>query len=221
MMLSVRSPLFVVRCSLLVLVFAFGCESPNGLKPALSQQVQQLTTQKADLQSRLERTQIENERLKKQIETLFTLPGDKRVDALYHLQAVQIGRYTNLYDEDKNGTKEKLIVYVQPIDDTGDTIKAAGAIDVQLWDLNKKDGVALLAQWRVEPNELKKLWFNSILAGNYRLTFDAAALMEKFKETLTVKISFTDYLSGRTFTDQFILRPEKTGATENKKVTKQ
>jgi hypothetical protein len=200
------------------LITAFGCESAGTPgKQAAPTQVEQLTAQKAKLQSKLEEAQTENEQLKKQIESLSLLPGDKRAGAVYQLQAVKIGGYTNLYDEDKNGTKEKLIVYVRPADETGDIIKAAGAVDVQLWDLKKKESEALLAQWRVEPNELKRQWFHSILADNYRLTFDVAALVaesatqtaDKSDKPLTVKITFTDYLSGRTFTDQFIIRPEK------------
>jgi len=207
----------IMACALIT---AFGCESTTASKSSLSQQAQQLTTQKADVQKQLEQAQRENERLKKQIDTLSNLPGDKRAEALYHLQAVKIRRYTNLYDEDKDGTKETLIVYVQPADETGDIIKAAGAVDVQLWDLDKKESEALLAQWRIEPNELKRQWFNSLLAGNYRLKFDVAGVVAKFDKPLTVKIAFTDYLSGRAFTDQFILRPDRIGTTDNKKAVK-
>ncbi len=205
MMFLVRSSLFVVCCSLFVLIFAFGCESPGTREK--SSPLQQLTEQKADLQKQLEQARTENDRLKKQVSTLSGLPVDKRADAVYHLQAVKIGRFTNLFDKDKNGTKETLIVYVQPIDETGDSIKAAGAVDVQLWDLNKKESEALLAQWRAEPNEIKELWFDSIVASSYRLTFDVSAVVEKAENELTVKIAFTDYLSGRTFTDQKAVRP--------------
>jgi hypothetical protein len=194
---------------------AAGCQNPGTAeKPSPSLQVERLAEQKVVLQSKLEQTEAENERLKKQVDTLANLPSDKKAESLYRLQEIKIGRYTNLYDEDKNPGapgKKKLIVYVGPVDETGDVIKAAGAVDVQLWDLNKKENESLLAQWRVEPNELKRMWLNSLLAGNYRLKFDVAGVVAKFDKPLTVKVSFTDYLSGRTFTDQFILRPEKAG----------
>ncbi|MGA2171410.1 MAG: hypothetical protein ABSG82_00145 [Sedimentisphaerales bacterium] len=208
MMFLVRGQLFVVRSSLLVLVFAFGCQSHGTAeKPSPLQQVEQFSAQKAELQNNLEKSQIENGRLKKQIDTLSNLPGDKKAESLYQLQAVKIGRYTNLYDEDKNGRKETLIVYVQPVDETGDVIKAAGAVDVQLWDLNKKESESLLAQWRIEPNELKKMWLNSMFSGNYRLAFDFPALAEKSNRALTIKVTFTDYLSGQTFTEQKAIKP--------------
>ena len=192
------------------LAFVAGCE--NAAKPATTQQIQQLTAQKTDLQNQLEQTKTENDRLKKQAESLSKLPGDKRADAIYNLKSIKIGRFTNFYDEDKTPGatgKKNLVVYVEPIDETGDVIKAAGAIDVQLWDLNKKESEARLAQWRVEPNEIKKLWLDGMLSSSYRLSFDAAGIVDKFDKPLTVKVNFTDYLSGMTFTEQFVIRPPR------------
>lgn len=208
-MFLVRSSLFVV--TLISLVFAFGCGNAGSSgKPTLSQQVQQLTAQKTDLRNQLEQTKTENDRLKKQAESLSTLPGDKRADAIYHLKSIKIDRYTNFYDDDKTPGatgKKNLVVYVEPIDEMGDAIKAGGAVDVQLWDLNKKENEARLAQWQVEPNEIKKLWLGGMFSSGYRLSFDAAGIVDQFDKPLTVKVNFTDYLSGATFTEQFIIRP--------------
>jgi hypothetical protein len=210
MKLLFRSSLFVVCSSLFVLVFAAGCESTgNGAKgkATVSQQIEQLSKEKAELESRLEQADKENDGLKKQMEALASLPGDKKAESIYSLKAVKIGRYTNLYDEDKNGTKETLIVYVQPVDETGDVIKAAGAVDVELWDLNKPSAEALVSQWSVAPNELRKLWVDSIALTGYRLTYGAGGKVEKFDSPLTVKVTFTDYLSGRTFNEQKAIKP--------------
>jgi hypothetical protein len=103
--------------------------------------------------------------------------------------------------------KKKLVVYVEPIDETGDAVKAGGTIEVQLWDLNKKESEARLAQWQVEPNEIKKLWLGGMFSSGYRLSFDVAGIVDKFDRPLTVKVNFTDYLSGMTFTEQFVIRP--------------
>ncbi|MFH1371035.1 MAG: hypothetical protein ABII09_07095 [Planctomycetota bacterium] len=208
MMLLARSSLLIVCSSLLMLVFAAGCENANAPgKASLSQQVEQLSKEKSELEIRLEQSQAETEGLKKQMEALAGLPGEKRASAIYSLKAVKIGRYTNLYDEDKNGTKETLIVYIQPIDETGDAIKAAGAIDVQLWDLSKPSAEALLGKWSVEPNELRELWFDSIALTGYRLKYDVGALIGKSANPLTVKVAFTDYLSGKVFTEQKTIKP--------------
>ena len=207
-MFLVRSSLFVV--SLVSLVFAFGCDSGKAGKPTTAQQVQQLTSQNTELQNQLEQANTENAQLLKQAESLSKLPGEKRADAIYHIKSVKIGSYTNFYDDYKTPGatgKKKLVVYVQPIDETGDTVKAGGTVEVQLWDLNKKENEARLAQWQVEPNELKALWLGGIFSSGYRLSFDASEIVDKFDKPLTVKVNFTDYLSGMTFTEQFIIRP--------------
>jgi hypothetical protein len=201
--------MFLVRISLLLaIVLAVGCrDTAIPRKSAVSRQVEELTGQKAELENRLEQAHKENEGLKKQMEALAGLPGDKKAEAVYSLKAVKIGRYTNLYDEDKNGTKETLIVYVQPIDETGDVIKAAGAVDVQLWDLNKPSAEALVSQRSVAPNELRRMWVDAIAMTGYRLTYDVGGKVEKFDSPLTVKVTFTDYLSGKVFTEQKTIKP--------------
>jgi hypothetical protein len=207
-MLLVRSSLFVV--SLISLAFAFGCDGGTAGKSTPSQQIQQLTAEKTALQNQLAQTQAENNQLKKQTESLSTLPPDKRAGAIYHLKSVKIGSYTNFYDDDKTpgaAGKKKLVVYVTPIDETGDPVKAGGTIEIQLWDLNKKENEARLANWQIEPNELKTLWLAGIFSSSYRLSFDTAGIVDKFDKPLTVKVNFTDYLSGVTFTEQYVIRP--------------
>ncbi len=207
-MVLVRNSLFAVHCLLLVIVFTGGCGNAGGRsKSAVSQQVENLSQEKSELENRLEQSRKENEELQRQMAVLAALPGDKRAEAIYILKEVRIGRYTNLFDEDKNGTREALIVYVKPIDDTGDVIKAAGAINVQLWDLSRPSNEALLAEWKVGSEELKKLWFDSIAMTGYRLKFDVSGIAAKFDNPLTVKVVFTDYLSGKVFTEQKTIKP--------------
>jgi hypothetical protein len=189
-------------------VLAAGCKNADTGTPGLTIQVERLSREKTRLQSQLEQSKTENERLKKQMETLAALPKDQR--ELWSIQRIEIGRLSDLHDKNKDGQKEKLVVYVQPIDQDGDTVKSPGEVQVQLWDLNKKGGQALLAEWHVGPDQLKKLWLTALLAGNYKLTFDVADKVELFKSApggLTVKVAFTDYLTGKTFQEQKVIKP--------------
>jgi hypothetical protein len=139
---------------------------------------------------------------------LSGLPEEVKGDNLYRLEIIKIGKYTGFFDKDDDDTKEKLIVYIQPIDEEGDIIKATGAVDVQLWDLDSSEvNQALLGEWHVEPVELKKLWFATLVTINYRLTFDIADKVQSFDEPLTVKVTFTDYLSGKVFKEQKVIKP--------------
>jgi len=196
--------LFSVLC---LLSFIGGCENANSIKTPLVEQIGNLTEQKTQLENQLEQTRVENKQLKKQMHVLSGLPEQVKGENLYRLGKIVIGGYTGFFDKDKDGEKEKLIVYIQPIDEEGDIIKAGGTVDVQLWDLNKEEGQALLGQWHVESGKLKKLWFATLITINYRLTFDIADKVKSFDEPLTVKVTFTDYLSGKVFKEQKLIKP--------------
>ena len=198
------------RCTLyavLLLALVQGCES-NGKPNILDEQIQILREESKQLTHQLELAKNGTKQLKKQLHLLTGLPEDK-FENLYSLQKIKITRYTNLYDKDKDGKREKLIVYIQPIDEDDDIVKATGAVDVQLWDLNKKSDKAMVGQWHVAPTELKKLWLASLISINYRLIFDVAEEVIDSEEDLTVKVTFTDYLTGKVFKEQKTIKPQQ------------
>lgn len=191
----------IVPVIAVVMIFfiGIGCESVDR-QALLQEQVKTLTEEKGRLQGRVGQ-------LETQVRVLATLPEDARLESLYELQRVKIGRYTNLFDKDKDGKKETLIVYLKPIDKTGDIVKAAGSVDVELWDLNRPREHALLGQWQVGPAELKELWYATIVTINYRLTFDVADKIGSFDKSLIVKVVFTDHLAGKVFKEQKVITP--------------
>ncbi|MHC4118940.1 MAG: hypothetical protein ACYSWO_15705 [Planctomycetota bacterium] len=206
---SVSCILYSVFCILLFcLLVISGCQQPDE-GPSLAVQIEELTLEKEQLQEQIEQAKSENEQLKEQLQTLSGLPEDVRLENMYSLEKIKLGRLSGFFDKDKDkdGKRETLIVYVTPIDNDGDGIKATGSMNVQLWDLNKPGSEAMLGEWDVPPGELKKLWFKTLLAVNYRLTFDISDKVEKFDEPLTAKVSFTDYLSGKVFEDQKVIKP--------------
>ncbi len=207
----VPSSVFCVLCTVFCLSFLAGCQGTNE-RDSLAAQIEQLTQEKTQLQQQLEQSEAQNKQLEGQVQVLSGLPEEAKLENLRSLKNIQIGRYSGFYDKDKDGKKEKLIVYIQPLDEEGDKIKAAGDVDVQLWDLSKSESGALLGQWHVTPAELKKLWFDTLLTINYRLAFDLPAGIEPDElagDSLTVKVTFIDYLTGRVFTEQKALKPQQ------------
>ncbi|MFZ0035209.1 MAG: hypothetical protein WAK60_09530 [Sedimentisphaerales bacterium] len=191
-----------------LLAGAAGCDDGSkNSKALLKEKINTLGQEKAELKSQVEQSKLEVEQLKKQVQVLYKLPPEVRIKDLYDLQKVRITKYTNLYDKDKDGKKETLIVYIQPVDEEDDIVKASGAVDVELWDLNKKEGQAMLGRWQVTPGELKKLWFATMITTNYRLTFDVADKITGGEKELVVKVTFTDYPSGKVFEEQKVIRP--------------
>lgn len=189
------------------MVWAAGCGVSSERKHPLEVKVRELETEKAQLAGRLEQSEVQIEQLKAQIKTLSALPQDKEPSP-YLLSAVKITRYTGFYDKDGDGQREKLIVYVQPIDRDGHVLKAAGIVSVQLWDLSRPNGQALLGQWQIPPDELHKLWFDALMSTSYRLMFDVPAAAELLAKSLTVQITFTDYLTGQVFAEQYVIQPK-------------
>ncbi len=201
-----KSWLLGVAVATLAAISLSGCGIGSARDPELQLEVEKLERQRAELQAQLDQSQVEIKQLEEQIRALSGLPKDGR-DNPYPLKSIKITRYTNFYDKDEDGRKEKLIVYVEPVDVEGDTLKAAGTAHVQLWNLNKPSDQALLGQWEVQPGELRKLWFETLVSTSYRLTFDAPAGTEIVSEPLTVKVNFTDSLTGKILRDQHVIEP--------------
>ena len=196
----------LVTWAIFAAIFFTGCDS--GDSNSLWDQIKQLGREKSELKVRSERLEAENEVLTNQVQRLSALGPEVRVEALSGLSMIKISKRSGVFDKDKDGRKEKLIVYVRPIDETGDVIKAAGAVDVQLWDLNASSGEALIGQWTVEPEALKTLWSGTVMTNYYRLTFDVKNLLVGETEELTVKVQFTDYVTGKIFREQKVIKPE-------------
>jgi cell division protein FtsB len=188
--------------------FSAGCNTANDNKN-LTEQISRLNTQNTEQTTLIEQYKAENDQLKKQVQVLSGLPENVKGLNLYNLQKITIHRYTTISDSNSSnpGAGKSLIVYIQPIDGNGDKIKAAGQVDVQLWDLDKPAEQAILGQWHVDSQQLQKLWTEFLIL-NYRLKFDVSNVVKDFNKPLTVKIKFTDYLTGKVFEDQKVITPK-------------
>lgn len=189
-----------------VLAASCGCAEPETDLTRLNE-LDKLRLDNRQLESQLRKAAEENAQLREQLQVLSAVKKDVEIEKVYNLRSVTITKHTNLFDKDDDGVREKLIVYLQPMDSNGDIVKAAGAVDVQLWDLSKEAGQTMLGQWRVEPDELKKMWYDSLLAISYRLAFDVDERASGSKEPLTVKVTFTDYITGKVFKEQRVIKP--------------
>jgi hypothetical protein len=87
-----------------------------------------------------------------------------------------------------------LKVQVSPQDDTGDTIKAAGRMIVEVTDPSQSPE-PLLGRWEFGPEELKRLWVSSTFVYAYVLTCPWETVPKV--DTVRVKVRFVDFLTGR------------------------
>lgn len=189
----------------LSVMLAAGCRNDDG-EPLWSQ-IKELQAERTELKLQTEKLDAENKRLTEQIDTLASLTREVRIEALDTVKDIEISKRTGFYDKDNDGTKETLVVYLRVIDEAGDAVKMTGAVEVQLWDLNAPEAQALLATWEVAPEELTKLWASTAMTSYYRLTFDAAGVPPADRRELTVKVAFTDYLTGKVLRRQAVVKP--------------
>lgn len=180
-----------------------GCGSPPS-GDGSSERIARLQKERLELQREIERLEQLTERLQGQVDTLAGLPEAVEKNYLYHLKQVKLSKYTGLYDQSGDNVADTLRVYLKPVDQDGDIVKAAGLVDVQLWNLEGSAQDAMIGQWRVEPPALRALWYASLLTINYRLEFELPSAAIAVASPLTVKMQFTDMLTGKVFVQQRI-----------------
>ncbi|MEN6386985.1 MAG: hypothetical protein ABFD79_17535 [Phycisphaerales bacterium] len=197
---------FIFVLLILSMPFLSGCqEKQKTEKQAKAQLTSQNEVKETKQTTSTAKLSAEVNQLKKQVESLMGLNKEARTEALSTLSAVQITERSGLYENEQTKKKDKLVVYLRPIDDIGDVVKAAGTVEIELWNLNAKPENAMVAQWKVSPEELKKKWTSSLLSNHYKLEFDTGSILTGQEKELTLKVQFTDYLTGKVFKSQLVI----------------
>lgn len=201
--------LFCLLCSVFCVLLLAGCDKKAKLqtekqaKPVLSQ---------SDFEKENLKIKAENEQLKSQLETLMGIDKPVRAEAVSSVRTIELTSRSGIYDNDSKDSNDAktLVIYLKTIDDMGDIVKAPGEVKVEIWNLNAKPADVLIGSWIVKPEKLKKSWSASLMTNYYKLTFDAGSILTgKKKQELTLKVEFTDYMSGKILKAQKIMKPQK------------
>ena len=191
----------MIILSAMCVLLAAGCEPQ---KTANSKKL--LKLQNKELERQLAAAEKQITGLEEQLTVTNDLGQQVREANLNNVKKIKIARFTNIYDKDKDGRPETLIVYLQLVDEDSDVIKAPADVKVELWDLNS-DIQPKLAEWHIKPGDLNKLWSGGILGSSYRLTFDVKDKISVYDGPLVIKVQVTDYLTGREFDLQKTIEP--------------
>jgi len=134
------------------------------------------------------------------IDRLLAL-GDKRLGMIFHVERIDLGRYTGGVDLDNDGVDDGVRVFLEPIDQYGTTLKAAGEIAVELYDLAAPppDNQVCKCRWSVQ--QAAKEWASGLFGDHYSLTCPWTDSQPRHDE-ITVRVTFVDYLTGRSFSTQ-------------------
>lgn len=134
-----------------------------------------------------------------QIQTLQNL-GERRLERLYIVQRIDIGRYSTGQDTDQKPGDDAVKVFVVPYDQQGSAIKAAGAVKIELYDLGAPQEQNLLARCSYDVQQTAEHWYSGFAA--YHYSFVCQFDRPPSQTQVTVRVEFTDYLTGKTFIQQ-------------------
>jgi len=180
-----------------------GCLSGGLDKSNQDSALKELTQKNQQLQSDLIR---KNKQIAKLTQQLRSYQGfaSNRYEHLIKVYQIKFGRYTLAYDEDEDGFDEGIIIYLKLLDEAGDKIKAAGEVDIELWDLAANEGDRYLNRWHFDLEEMQKYWRGGFLANHYRFTFPWPD-KKPSHPNVTLKIRFKDGLTGNVFEIQKLI----------------
>lgn len=142
---------------------------------------------------------------KKQIETLQAL-GDKRMENVFTVAEIEIGRHSGGINTDQNPGHDAVRVFLKPLDKQGHVLKAAGDIKIQLFDLAQPKDQMLFAEYTYPVKDIGKYWAGGLLANQYSFECRFPEGKTPAHADVILRVTFTDYLTGRTHTTQKLLK---------------
>jgi hypothetical protein len=190
--------LHVAVAMLVGLATAGGCTDPD--------QTLSLRRQLQDANDALRKAEREKlgltTRIAKQQEHIDRLQaiGAQRMKHIFRVERIRLGRYTGGADLDGKTGDDGIKVYIQPIDQHGSIIKAAGTVKVQLFDLAAPTGKNLIFEQTWPAETIHKNWTAGLLGNHF--AFKCRWKTRPAHDEITVRAEFVDYLTARRFTAQ-------------------
>jgi hypothetical protein len=177
-----------------------GCEEPVPVETVESRLITE--------QEKTRRLERENDQLRqqlarhdKQVETLQEL-GDKRMEHLFYVDHISLGRYTGGWDLDGDGDQDGVKVFLIPYDQYGSVIKAAGDVTVQLYDLGAEAEDNLIGEYNWPVEKMAETWASGFMSSHFTLDCPWPDADTPENNVITVRLVFLEYLTGKTFNAQ-------------------
>lgn len=186
--------LWLLACS-----FPLGCGAPNHANIELRKRIQTLEAQNAALQEQAQSQRRMIASLQSAHPTTQHL-GPDELKKLYVTYGVKFARLTGGADLNPSlPGDEGLRVYLTPTDEQGETIQAAGSVVIEAFDLDLPDK-SRIGRWEFATSETRKHWQSLLLEAAYVLTCPWQQTPQH--ANLTLRATFTDELTGASFTAQ-------------------
>ncbi len=161
----------------------------------------QLKTENDRLNKKLADARQMIDQQQQQIKNLEKL-GPARIKDLTHVDHIELDRLTGGYEENGCGYDSGVRVYIRPIDDSGHTIKAAGTVQIRLFELDHEP--KLLGQCRLNAEALKKTWIGRLWTNHY--TIKCPFEKKPTSSNITVYVEYVELLTGKPFVTQQLIQ---------------
>jgi hypothetical protein len=168
-----------------------------------SDQLNACRDDRADLQRRNKELAEQVKTLEGRVERLQQIGGPQRIELLYPVSAIDIDDTAAVDTDDIDGD-DAVKVMLRPMDAHGSVLKRAGRVRVRLFDLAAEEAETLLHECVWTPEELGKNWYGGF--GVYQFSLTCPLKKRPSQKEVTVRVTYTDYLSGKEFSKQAVVQ---------------
>ncbi len=189
--------------AVLASLLLFGCDAQRESMTGLRMQIDAQKKQIVDLEKRIVTLEEERDAQARQIATLQRIAPD-RMAKLVTVDRIVLDRLTGGYDEDGRPGDEGVVAYIQPLDADGHVIKAAGSIRMEVFDLANPPERSLVCRGDWDVDHTRKAWSGRLWTNHFtvRCPWPPPDRRPPAHRELTVRVEFTELLTGRKFTAQ-------------------
>lgn len=187
----------VCICALLLT----GCAGPNQANIELRRKNQELEEKIQSMQAQLDADAQTIKAMEAKLGTLPTLPKD-RLDKLFTVHSIRLNKLTGGADFDGKAGDDGLKVYVTPLDDQGQQLKAAGSFVIEAFDLAATPPA--IGKWEFDVSAARESWNGT--AFSYQYVLKCPWQTPPQHDELTVKVTFRDELTGRQVHEQSVVK---------------
>ena len=179
-----------------------GCASPSAANNKLRVENQALREQVEHLKQEHDADVASLRAMESKVGTVATLPRE-RLDKLFTVYGIKLGKLTggDDWDADKPGD-DGIKVAVTPLDQQGDKLKAAGSFAIDLFDLESPTEPHI-GHWTFDAIQSRQNWYGALL---YSYVFKCPWQKTPLHNELTVRVTFSDELTGRQYNEQQVCK---------------
>ncbi|MFO0973885.1 MAG: hypothetical protein U1A27_10670 [Phycisphaerae bacterium] len=135
--------------------------------------------------------------IRQQAEQIRNLQGvtDERAKLIPHAARIEIDALSGGYNDDGRPGDDGVAVYIEPFDDDGDSVKAAGSLTVEVVELSAPESSRVLASATLEGAALRKAWYGRFMTAHFTVKMPWRDGVPTRGE-LVVRARFVDWVSG-------------------------